>query len=97
MAQIGSITVSDRIKLQKLYNEKGPAAFSSINNLKASGISREKILQSKTLIRSTKESDEDLPGKMRMLAILMRFVAWTLHKWITYHDGTEVSTFYSLL
>ena len=51
MAQTGSITVLDRIKLQKLYNERGPAAFGSINNLtKASGISREKVtefLQSK--------------------------------------------------
>ena len=51
MAQTGSITVSDRIKLQKLYNERGPAAFGSINNLtKASGISRERVtefLQSK--------------------------------------------------
>ena len=51
MAQTGSITVSDRVKLQKLYNESGPAAFGSINNLtKASGISREKVtefLQSK--------------------------------------------------
>ena len=51
MAQTGSITVSDRIKLQTLYNERGPAAFGSINNLtKASGISRERVtkfLQSK--------------------------------------------------
>ena len=51
MAQTGSITVLDRIKLQKLFNERGPAAFGSINNLtKASGISREKVtefLQSK--------------------------------------------------
>ena len=51
MAQTGSITVSDRIKLQKLYKGKGPTAFGSINNLtKASGISREKVtefLQSK--------------------------------------------------
>ena len=51
MAQTGSITVSDRIKLQKLYNERGPAAFGSINNLtKANGISRERVtdfLQSK--------------------------------------------------
>ena len=66
MAQTGSITVSDGIKLQKLYNERGPAAFGSINNLtKASGISRERVtdfLQSNTLIRSTKESDENFPG-----------------------------------
>ena len=51
MAQTGSITVSDRIKLQKLYNERGPADFGSINNLtKASGIIRERVtefLQSK--------------------------------------------------
>ena len=51
MAQTDSITISDRIKLQKLYNESGPAAFGSINNLtKASGISRDKVtefLQSK--------------------------------------------------
>ena len=51
MAQTGSITVSDRIKLQKLYKGKGPTAFGSINNLtKASGISRERVtefLQSK--------------------------------------------------
>ena len=51
MAQTGSITVSDRIKFQKLYKGKGPTAFGSINNLtKASGISREKVtefLQSK--------------------------------------------------
>ena len=42
---------SDRIKLQKLYNERGPAAFGFINNFtKASGISRERVtefLQSK--------------------------------------------------
>ena len=44
MAQSNSITVSDRIKLQKLYIERGPAAFGSINNLtKASGISQEKF------------------------------------------------------
>ena len=51
MAQTCSITVSDRIKLQKLYKGKGPTAFGSINNLtKANGISREKVtefLQSK--------------------------------------------------
>ena len=51
MAQTSSITVSDRIKLQKLYKGKGPTAFGSINNLtKASGISRERVtefLQSK--------------------------------------------------
>ena len=46
MAQTGSITVSDRIKLQKLYNERGPAAFGSINNLtKASGLSRERVTE----------------------------------------------------
>ena len=46
MAQTGSITVSDRIKLQKLYKGKGPTAFGSINNLtKASGISREKVTE----------------------------------------------------
>ena len=31
MAQNGSITVSDIIKLQKLYNERGPADFGSIS------------------------------------------------------------------
>ena len=46
MAQTGSITVPDRIKLQKLYKGKGPTAFGSINNLtKASGISREKVTE----------------------------------------------------
>ena len=44
MAQSSSITVSDRIDLQKLYNERGPAAFGSSNNLtKTCGISREKV------------------------------------------------------
>ena len=51
MAQTGSITVSDRIKSQKLYKGKGPTAFGSINNLtKSSGLCRNKVtefLQSK--------------------------------------------------
>ena len=43
MAQTSSITVSGRIKLQKLYKGKGPTAFGSINNLtKSSGLSGNK-------------------------------------------------------
>ena len=46
MAQKGSITLSERIKLQKVYNERGSADFGSINNLtKASGTSREKVTE----------------------------------------------------
>ena len=46
MPQTGSIIVSGRIKLHKLYNERGQAAFGFINNLtKASGLSREKFTE----------------------------------------------------
>ena len=66
MAQTGSITVADRIKLQKLYNERGLAAFGSINNLtKASGIIHEKVtefLQSKGSCTKYKVADENFPG-----------------------------------
>ena len=55
MTQTGSIRVSNRIKLQKSYNERGPAAFGSINKLtKAIGISREKateLLQSEDFVK----------------------------------------------
>ena len=67
MAQTGSITATDRIKLQKLYNERGPAAFGSINNLtKASGISREKVtefLQSKDLYEVQRNQTKISPAK----------------------------------
>ena len=60
MAHTGSITVSDRINLKKLYKGKGPTAFGSINNLtKSSGLSRNKItefLQSKDSYTKNKVS-----------------------------------------
>ena len=59
VSQTGSITISDRMKLQKLYNERRPAAFGFENNLtKASGLNCEKItevLNSKTSMQDTKK------------------------------------------
>ena len=102
MAHTGSITFSDRNKMQKLYNQRGPAAFGSINNLtKASGISRVKV----TEFLQLKDSYTKYKGIRRKFPRLIaharsidtRFGAWILLKWINYHDRTEVSTFYSLL
>ena len=75
----GSITLSERLQLNKLYR-KGPSAYGSIKSLcKSSGLTRKKVetfLESKSAYTKFKQRRENLFDFLLELDLSMIFGAW---------------------